>query len=183
MINTYNETGITVMEMQSPLGPLIAGATHEEVCLLEFTDRRMLETQFKTLQKHFGCALVPGQNNHLQHLQAELAQYFAGTRHQFTVPLVYPGTPFQQQVWDALRQIPFGETRSYEDLARQMGRPNAQRAVGSANGSNRIAIVIPCHRLINKNGELGGYGGGLWRKRLLLSLEQGETMLAETSEV
>jgi AraC family transcriptional regulator of adaptative response/methylated-DNA-[protein]-cysteine methyltransferase len=87
---------------------------------------------------------------------------------------VYPGTPFQVKVWDALRQIPYGETYSYEKLAWAVGAPGAQRAVGHANGQNRLAILIPCHRVVNKDGRLGGYGGGLWRKQLLLDLERGE---------
>src|ERR1035438_2697706 len=104
--------------------------------------------------------------------RAELGEYFAGARREFTVPLAYPGTAFEREVWTRLLAIPYGETRSYEELARAVGRPGASRAVGTANGRNRIAILIPCHRVVNKNGELGGYGGGLWRKRLLLELEK-----------
>jgi AraC family transcriptional regulator of adaptative response/methylated-DNA-[protein]-cysteine methyltransferase len=89
------------------------------------------------------------------------------------VPLVYPGTEFEQRVWNQLLAIPYSETRSYQDLARTLGQPGASRAVGRANGMNRIAILIPCHRVVNHNGELGGYGGGLWRKRTLLELEKG----------
>ena len=158
--------------LQSPLGPLVAGATAEGVCLLEFTDRRMLETQFATVRKLFKCPAVPGMNKHLEQLKDELAQYFAGALRNFAVPVVYPGTTFQQRVWDELLQIPYGETRSYEDLAVTVGTPGAQRAVGRTNGLNRIAIVIPCHRVVNKNGQLGGYGGGLHRKRYLLEMEQ-----------
>lgn len=158
--------------LESPLGPLVAGATGEGVCLLEFTDRRMLETQFRTVEKRFGCAIVPGRNGHLDRLKKELGAYFSGDLRRFTVPVVYPGTPFQTSVWDELLRIPYGETRSYEDLAQSVGRPGASRAVGTANGCNRIAIVIPCHRVVNKNGKLGGYGGGLWRKQRLLELEQ-----------
>jgi AraC family transcriptional regulator of adaptative response/methylated-DNA-[protein]-cysteine methyltransferase len=90
----------------------------------------------------------------------------------FTVPVVMPGTPFQQRVWSELRRIPYGETRSYEDVARAVGVVSAPRAVGRANGSNRIAIVVPCHRVVNKNGQLGGYGGELWRKEALLRIER-----------
>jgi AraC family transcriptional regulator, regulatory protein of adaptative response / methylated-DNA-[protein]-cysteine methyltransferase len=158
--------------IDSPLGPLMTAATAEGICLLEFTDRNRLETQLAALQKLHQCAIVPGESKILDQLKEELAQYFAGTRKQFTVPLVYRGTPFQLRVWNALRQIPYGETRSYIDLARDIDAPNASRAVGHTNGLNRVAIVIPCHRVVNKNGELGGYGGGLWRKRLLLDLEQ-----------
>jgi len=158
--------------IESPLGPLVLAATTEGVCLLEFSDPARIEMQFDTLRRHFDRAIVPGSTPHLDTLQAELASYFAGTLKAFSVPVVYHGTPFQEKVWTALQQIPYGETRSYEDLARTIGAPRASRAVGSANGLNRVAIVIPCHRVVNKSGELGGYGGGLWRKRILLDLEQ-----------
>jgi AraC family transcriptional regulator of adaptative response/methylated-DNA-[protein]-cysteine methyltransferase len=157
--------------IESPLGPLLAGATSAGICLLEFTDRRMLDAQFATLRKRFVCAIIPGENEHIKQLKKELAQYFDGSRNTFTVSLVYPGTDFQQKVWNQLLRIPFGKTISYEDIARRIGSPKAHRAVGHANGLNRIAIIIPCHRVVNKNGELGGYGGGLWRKRKLLDLE------------
>jgi AraC family transcriptional regulator of adaptative response/methylated-DNA-[protein]-cysteine methyltransferase len=163
---------VTVSWIESPLGPLVVGASDAGVCLLEFSDRRMLETQFQTLKQRFG-AILPGNHPWLDQLRAELGEYFAGTRKEFTVPLVYPGSPFQVKVWSALREIGYGETRSYEQLAWAVGKPNACRAVGHANGQNRIAIVIPCHRVVNKGGKLGGYGGGLWRKQLLLNLERG----------
>jgi len=165
---------IVITWLESPVGPLLAGANAQGVVLLEFTERRMLETQFKTLRSRFQCAIVPGENGHLHKLRDELKRYFAGALKEFTVPLVYPGTPFQERCWSALLTIPYGETRSYEDMARQVGSPKAVRAVGTANGCNRIAIVIPCHRVVNKGGKLGGYGGGLWRKQILLDLEQGK---------
>src|SRR5204863_8553507 len=99
---------------------------------------------------------------------------FAGRRRTFDVPLVYPGSQFQMSVWRQLLAIPYGETRSYEDIAITVGAPAGCRAVGLANGRNRIAIVIPCHRVVNKGGKLGGYGGGLWRKQFLLDLERKE---------
>jgi AraC family transcriptional regulator of adaptative response/methylated-DNA-[protein]-cysteine methyltransferase len=169
---------VTLGWMESPLGPLVAGASEHGVCLLEFSDRRMLETQVATLTRRLKCAAVPGEHPLLTHLGAELAEYFAGRRRAFTVPLYYPGTDFQVRVWDALRAIPYGETTSYEALAAGLGRDGAQRAVGKANGDNRIAIVIPCHRVVRKDGTLCGYGGGLWRKRRLLELERGITSLA-----
>jgi AraC family transcriptional regulator of adaptative response/methylated-DNA-[protein]-cysteine methyltransferase len=158
--------------LKSPLGPLVAGATADGICLLEFTDRRMLEAQFATVRRLFGASAVPGSNEHLQRLQSELASYFALSLRNFSVPLVYPGTPFQRQVWDELLKIPYGETRSYQELAIAVGKPKAVRAVGRANGLNRIAILIPCHRVINKDGSLCGYGGGLRRKQYLLDLER-----------
>jgi AraC family transcriptional regulator of adaptative response/methylated-DNA-[protein]-cysteine methyltransferase len=156
----------------SPLGPLVAGATSDGLCLLEFSDRRMLEAQFETVRRRFRASVVPGTNAHLEQVQAELAQYFEGASTRFSVPLRTPGTEFQQRVWRELRQISYGETRSYQALAQSVGSAAAVRAVGRANGLNRIAIVIPCHRVVNKDGGLGGYGGGLRRKQFLLGLER-----------
>lgn len=159
--------------VESPLGPLVAGANDQGVCLLEFTERRMLETQFTTIRERFQCAVIPGESRHLTQLKKELTDYFAGKLKRFSVPLIYPGTPFQERVWDGLLRIPYGQTWSYEDLAKHVGTPKGSRAVGMANGRNRIAILIPCHRVVNKGGKLGGYGGGLWRKQFLLDLERG----------
>jgi len=158
--------------MPSPLGPMIAGATDEGVCLLEWTDRQKLDGQLETVRKRFGGPAVMGSNGPLDRLRDELAGYFAGTLRAFTVPLVYPGTPFQERVWSQLLEVPYGQTRSYQELATAIGSPSAVRAVGRTNGLNRIGIVIPCHRVVNKNGDLGGYGGGLRRKQFLLNLEQ-----------
>ncbi|HUN81727.1 MAG TPA: methylated-DNA--[protein]-cysteine S-methyltransferase [Phycisphaerae bacterium] len=160
--------------IESPVGPLLAGATSNAVCLLEFTDRRMLEKQMATVRKRFNCPVVPGRNEHLAKLEKELGDYFAGKLKRFTVKLDFRGTTFQMKVWDGLLKIPYGKTWSYEELASHVGHEGAQRAVGTANGSNRIAIVIPCHRVVNKGGKLGGYGGGLWRKQFLLDLERGQ---------
>ena len=165
---------IVTTTIESPVGRLIVCATGEAVCLLEFNDRRALETQFATLRKRLGCAIVPGENGPIRKLKAELSRYFAGRLRRFTVPIVYPGTEFQRAVWEGLLEIPYGRTVSYDQVAAAIGRPGAHRAVGTANGKNRIAIVIPCHRVVNKDGKLGGYGGGLWRKEFLLGLEQGE---------
>lgn len=158
--------------IESPVGPLIICATPEAVCLLEFNDRRALDAQFSALRKRFGCAIVPGSNEPIEQAREELSTYFAGTLRRFSVPIVHPGTQFQEAVWTRLRKIPYGRTLSYEQLAIDIGRPGAQRAVGTANGKNRIAIIIPCHRVVNKDGGLGGYGGGLHRKEFLLRLEQ-----------
>lgn len=164
----------TAAWLRTPLGPMIAAATDRGLCLLEFTDRRMLEAQLETLGRRLKLPLVPGAHPVLERLKRELAEYFAGQRREFTVPLHVSGSPFQEQVWRELLRIPYGETRSYQDVARMVGSPEAVRAVGTANGMNRIAIVIPCHRVVNKGGKLGGYGGGLWRKQRLLGLEQGQ---------
>jgi AraC family transcriptional regulator of adaptative response/methylated-DNA-[protein]-cysteine methyltransferase len=168
---------VAVAWIDSPVGPLIAGAVDEGVCLLEFSDRRALETQIASLRRQVGDAVVPAAHPLLDALREQLASYFAGDRRDFDLPLVYPGTDFQTRVWDELLRIPYGETRSYEDVARALGDYKAVRAVGTANGLNRIAIVIPCHRVVNKSGQLGGYGGGLWRKQILLDLERGQRRL------
>ena len=157
--------------IETPIGPMIAGATDAGLCLLEFTDRRRLEAQLQTMRQRFKAGIAPGEHRYLDQVQRELAEYFAGRRSTFAVPVSAPGTDFEERVWRALCDIPFGETRSYEEIARVVGSPRAVRAVGRANGLNRVAIVIPCHRVVNKSGELGGYGGGLWRKRRLLHLE------------
>lgn len=169
-----NEDFIRIAWIETPLGPMVAGASAKKVCILEFTDRRMLEAQFDALSRRFRLPVVPGENEIIERLRSELDRYFRGRLKRFSVPLEYPGTEFQARVWEALLGIPYGATRSYEDIARQIGNPGAVRAVGHANGLNRIAILIPCHRVVNKGGELGGYGGGLWRKKRLLAIERGE---------
>ncbi len=164
---------IAVTLAATPLGPMILGATPRAVCLAEYTTRRMLARQMKILSRRFDCAIVPGVTDVLRRATVELEEYFAGTRRRFEVALEAPGTPFQEAVWAALLRIPYGETRSYEDIAREIGSAAAVRAVGTANGMNRIGILIPCHRVVKKSGELGGYGGGRWRKQALLDLERG----------
>lgn len=165
---------ITLSWIRTAIGPLVVGTTDEAICLLEFSDRRMLESQLKTLRRRFRAALMPGNSPLVTALKQQLDEYFSGARTQFDLPLKYPGTPFQSKVWSTLLQIPYGDTCSYQQVARKVGHPRAVRAVGTANGMNRIAILIPCHRVVNTNGALGGYGGGLWRKRLLLDLESGQ---------
>jgi AraC family transcriptional regulator, regulatory protein of adaptative response / methylated-DNA-[protein]-cysteine methyltransferase len=157
--------------IETPIGPMVAGATSTAICLLEFTDRRMMETQLDTLRKRHGLPLMPGESRLLDRLRTQLGEYFARSRRTFDLPLDTPGSDFQRRVWDGLLRIPYGQTRSYVELAREIGQPGAARAVGHANGQNRIAIVIPCHRVIAAGGGLGGYGGGLWRKLRLLETE------------
>lgn len=157
--------------LETPLGPMAAGATEQSLCLLEFTDRRMMETQLAALKQRFGMPLFPGQSQIVDQLRGELSEYFSGKRQSFGLPLDFPGTEFQRRVWNGLLEIPYGQTRSYAELANHLGVPGGSRAVGHANGLNRIAILIPCHRVVNANGDLGGYGGGLWRKLRLLERE------------
>ena len=162
---------LTYKRFDSPLGPMVAVASEKGLCLLEFGDRRMLETEFQDLQRRMDAVILPGVSRFTDEAVRQITEYFAGVRSVFDVPLDAPGTPFQQQVWDALRQIPYGEIRSYGDIAMAIGSPKAVRAVGTANGMNRIAIMIPCHRVIGADGTLTGYGGGLWRKDWLLKHE------------
>lgn len=158
--------------LETPLGAMLAAANDDGLYLLEFNDRRGFATQLEGLRRQLDGALVPGDHPHLAALADELSAYFAGTRRQFTVPLVFPGNPFQQVVWRRLLEIPFGETASYSQLAADIGRAGAARAVGRANGQNRLAIVIPCHRVVRADGGLCGYGGGRWRKQWLLDHER-----------
>lgn len=164
-------TVIAISRVPTPLGPMVAGAVGDKLCLLEFADRPMLETQLKRVRCTFEAELISGADPLFERVETELAEYFAGSRTTFTIPLEISGTPFQQAVWTVLRNIPYGETRSYSEQAEAISRPGAVRAVARANGDNRIAILVPCHRVIGNDGSLTGYGGGLWRKRYLLELE------------
>ena len=157
-------TPIAATLVQSPLGPLLAAATERGLCMLEFADRKKLPAKAADLNRWYDAPVVPGSSPFITQAARELAEYFAGQRQSFTVPLDLRGTAFQEQVWNQLLGIPYGVTISYEELAARIGRPGAQRAVGLANGRNRIPIIVPCHRVIQKNGQLRGYGGGLWRK-------------------
>jgi AraC family transcriptional regulator, regulatory protein of adaptative response / methylated-DNA-[protein]-cysteine methyltransferase len=162
---------IVITRILTPLGPMLAGATERGICLLEFVDRRMLETQLSRLKQLFNAELIPGSSSHFDELNKQLSEYFERRRQKFTVLLDMAGTAFQKKVWSALQTIPYGSTRSYKEQAEIIGQPEAVRAVAKANGDNRIAIIIPCHRVIGANGKLVGYGGGLWRKQYLLNLE------------
>ncbi len=162
---------IYISRLTTPIGPMFACASDEGLCLLEFVERKMLETEFRDLQKRLKATILAGENDHIRQVKRELAEYFAGSRQTFDVPLHTPGTDFQQSVWQELLKIPYGKTRSYQAQAEKLGKPKAVRAVANANGCNRIAIVIPCHRVIGKNGHLTGYAGGLERKKWLLEHE------------
>jgi AraC family transcriptional regulator of adaptative response/methylated-DNA-[protein]-cysteine methyltransferase len=158
--------------IESPLGPMVALANRDGLHLLEFIDRRGLENELIWIRKRAKKAVVPGNNSHLEQTAEELKNYFDGTAMEFTVPLVMIGSDFERRVWDLLRGIPAGETRSYSDLARRLGSPAAVRAVGRANGRNPLCLIVPCHRVIGADGNLVGYGGGLWRKKWLLDHER-----------
>jgi AraC family transcriptional regulator, regulatory protein of adaptative response / methylated-DNA-[protein]-cysteine methyltransferase len=155
----------------TPLGDMVACATDDGICLLEFHDRRMLPTQMKRIKALFKSEVVEDEHPHFGLLRTQLAEYFQGSRKIFELPLVVPGSPFQQKAWSALQQIKYGDRRSYKQQAHVVGDLNAVRAVARANGENRLAIIIPCHRVIGADGSLVGYGGKVWRKRWLLQHE------------
>jgi AraC family transcriptional regulator of adaptative response/methylated-DNA-[protein]-cysteine methyltransferase len=163
---------IKLIKIETPLGEMVAGATDDGVCLLEFNDRRMLPTEYKDLKRLLNTTIEDGQNLHLENLKKQLKEYFEGRRKEFTVPLVTPGTDFQQAVWKELQNIQYGSTRSYQEQAIALNSPGSVRAVANANGMNRISILIPCHRVIGSDGRLTGYGGGLKRKKWLLDHEK-----------
>ena len=169
---TRDQLVITYNRILTPLGPMLVGVTDAGVCLLEFVDRRMLPTQIQRIQKLLNATALPGEHPLLKQLADELNAYFAGSLQTFSIPLAIPGTDFQQRVWQALQTIPYGGLRSYQEQAQVLGQPEAVRAVAKANGDNRLAIIVPCHRVIGKDGKLTGYGGGLWRKQWLLDHEQ-----------
>jgi len=166
-----------VATMSSPVGPLLLAATARGLCTLEFLERASLERRLRALHRKLAGRAVLASNDVLDSVREQLRAYFAGELTRFEVALDYTGTPFQQKVWSMLLEIPYGVTWSYLDVAERLGDAGATRAVGMANGANPIAIVIPCHRVVNASGELGGYGGGSGRKRILLDLEKGQGQL------
>jgi AraC family transcriptional regulator of adaptative response/methylated-DNA-[protein]-cysteine methyltransferase len=173
-VKNTNKEVINIIRFTTKIGVMFACATKDGVCLLDFSDRRMLETEFKDLIKRKNAVILPGENKHLDQVQQEFDEYLAGKRKTFDVRLDLIGTDFQKQVWQTLLKIPYGETWSYKQEAEFMGKPTAFRAVANANGCNKIGIIIPCHRVIASDGSLGGYGGGLERKQFLLDLESGK---------
>ena len=164
--------GLFAERIETPLGTMLAVAGDEGLRLLEFTDRRALERELTILRQRLRTNVVPGQHPHLDAIRTQLAAYFAGENLEFDVPLAPVGSEFQTRTWELLRSIPTGETRSYSWMADQLQIPGARRAVGRANGTNMLCIIIPCHRVIRADGTLCGYGGGLWRKKWLLEHER-----------
>ena len=158
--------------IETPLGPMIAVASEDTLYLLEFLDCRGLARERQQLQHRTHAEIVPGITTVIQSIKIELKAYFEGNLRHFKTPLFLVGTCFQKQVWEALLTVPYGETRSYQEQACLIDRPSACRAVANANGANQIAIVIPCHRIIASGGQLGGYAGGIDRKKWLFQHEK-----------
>ncbi len=159
--------GSAVLKMariQTPVGVLTAVADEEALYLLEFEGGKRL--------RRMGVPMVSGKTGPIAQIERELGEYFQGRLREFKTPLLLVGSPFQKRVWEELRKIPRGETRSYAEVAVAIGKPTAFRAVALANGANPFVIVVPCHRVINSSGALGGYGGGIERKEWLLQHER-----------
>ncbi|MBV7440925.1 methylated-DNA--[protein]-cysteine S-methyltransferase [Weeksellaceae bacterium TAE3-ERU29] len=169
--NNKNQEVILISRLTTPIGAMFVCATQKGICLLEFTNRKMLETEFQDLQKRRNATILTGENEHIIQAKNELQEYFEGKRTSFEVALDPVGTDFQKLVWNELLKIPYGTTTTYLNQAKSLDKVKAIRAVASANGYNKISIIIPCHRVIGSNGELTGYGGGLERKKWLLDFE------------
>lgn len=163
---------VRVRTLSTPLGNMLAAATDRAIGWLEFVDAGTLLGLRARIEKRFRVPVVEGDSPWIDALSKQLDRFFDGKLTRFDVPIDSRGTEFQLKVWEALREIPFGQTRSYADIGRAVGHPRAVRAIARANGSNGIYLLIPCHRVIASDGSLSGYGGGVWRKRLLLALEQ-----------
>jgi AraC family transcriptional regulator of adaptative response/methylated-DNA-[protein]-cysteine methyltransferase len=186
-LSAFNEnfkayTGVTPSEsiskniicldrFDTALGPMFSAATEKGICLLEFSDRKMLETEFKSLRKYYDAVIIHGRNDFLEKLKDQIQMYFKGKLKEFDIAIDARGTDFQMRVWKELQNVSYGTTRSYKQQSVALGNAGAVRAVANANGMNRIAIVIPCHRIVGDDGHLTGYGGGLWRKKWLLDHE------------
>lgn len=170
--NSLAKNVLLLSRLTTPLGPMFVCVSEKGICLLEFVEREILEKEFKDLQRLLNATIIAGENGHTQQAQKEITEYFEGKRTVFEVPLHTPGTDFQNLVWNGLQQIPYGETMTYQALANSLDKPKATRAVASANANNRIAIIIPCHRIIGKDGKLRGYGGGIERKEWLIKHEK-----------
>lgn len=162
---------ILIHRFTTPLGPMFVCATDSGICLLEFVDRRALETEFSDLQRLLNASIIAGENGHTRQAEKEIGEYFAGQRRQFSVALDMPCSEFQRVVWQGLQRISYGETTHYQAVAVDIGNPMATRAIASACGANRVAIIIPCHRVVGKDASMTGYGGGIARKTWLINHE------------
>ncbi len=158
-------------KIKTPLGKMSAFVSDEGLSLLEFCDRKRYDRQISGLKRYFKTEIAESEHPLLIQIQNQLNEYFEKKRFVFDIPLNFTGTKFQKSVWETLLEIPYGRTVSYSDVAQKTGKPEAVRAVAGATGANKIAIIVPCHRVIGKNGTLIGYAGGLGRKKYLLDIE------------
>lgn len=172
--SSHNKNILKSTWLDTKLGPMIAIADEKMLYLLEFAKQKGLEYGLESLKHKTKSVIISGRTASIDSIEKELEQYFDERLTEFKTPIMLLGSPFQQSVWKELQKIPHGETRSYFDIASSLGKPSAFRAVAQANGANRLAIIVPCHRVINKNGDLGGYAGGLSHKKWLLYHENKE---------
>lgn len=170
-------TPIIIKQIETEVGLMLAGATDKGICMFDFIDYKLIDLEKRQLEQAFKAPLVEGNHPLLDVLETQVAEYFKKERKEFDIPLDLVGTEFQKKVWLSLLEIPYGETISYLQQAQSIGKPTAVRAVANANGKNKIAIVLPCHRVVGSDDSLTGYGGGVWRKKKLLELEQSENLL------
>lgn len=169
---TITQALIHTTTVTTPLGEMFAASTSKGICMLSFYDKFHIDAQLKNLKERFNAQVIPSNNDFFIQLQQELNEYFEGKRKCFTLPLQLLGTSFQVQCWKALLSIEYGKTISYKQEAQKINNPKAYRAVANANAQNMIEILVPCHRVIQDNGQLGGYSSGIERKKFLLNLEQ-----------
>ena len=162
---------IITRTMKTPYGELAAGDINGKICLCDWKYRKMRQGIDRRIQRGLSAVYEEGNSPVLDELERQFTEYFNGQRKKFELPLITVGTDFQKMVWNALMEIPYGKTETYQELAHRIGKKSAIRAVASANGANAIAIITPCHRIIGSNGTLGGYAGGLSIKKRLLQLE------------
>lgn len=165
-----NKKNLLSRHITTPLGQMLAIADNNFLYLLEFISQKNLSRALISLQKKF--TITEGKNALLTNLENELEKYFKGSLKKFQTPIEFLGTEFQKIAWQNLQQINYGQTKSYLEQARALGKNSAYRAVANANAANKIAIIIPCHRVINSNGKLGGYAGGINKKQWLLDHEK-----------
>ena len=158
--------------LETPIGKMFAASTNIGICLLMFYNRQTIKKNINTLEKMFDAQIIPSYNNYFETLSKELKEYFKNNLQTFTTPLHLKGTPFQMKAWKMLQTIPYAQTISYQEQAKLLNNPKAIRAVANANANNLISILIPCHRVIGKNGTLRGYAGGIDKKKFLLNLEK-----------
>ncbi len=168
---------INISYHKTKIGELIIGSFNNQLCLLDFRYRKMRNAVDNRLKKQLSAEFIEGQDDIIEQAKKQVDEYLTGIRKNFDIPLLLVGTDFQKQVWHELLNIEYGETIAYSQLATRINNPKAVRAVGSANGANAIALIVPCHRVIANDGSLGGYGGGLAVKKRLLNLEDKNKLL------
>ncbi len=174
---------INIQYYKTKIGELILGSFRSKLCILDFRYRKMRNTVDKRIRNGLSAEFIEKDDDILKETRKQIDEYLEGRRKKFEIPISMVGTDFQRQVWKELINIKYGETASYLDLAKRIRNEKAVRAVASANGANAIGLIIPCHRIIESNGGLGGYGGGLPVKKRLLKIESENTPLTDDEKL